>query len=561
MLRRWLRRSLERHTANLTLEGLPFTPGQIGTTIRPEPSSITVLVPGSSESHSKMVSVLAGLEATRSGRVLVGGVDVASSDIAAARRLVGLVMSDPFLIEGTVADNILFGMCGVRPRDLVSAARISGVVDASDDPNERLNSAVASEGTNLSVGLRRRVALARTLLRNPPVVVADEPTLGLTDDDLDRTRTALSAVGKSRALVVVSTSDDLAELADRIVSFSPPQSASMPSSQPGDAGLVSLSQCANHITNRPIPTINAERAAAHRPATGHVAILRGKKRGLGTTPSAGLAPGYIPASIHSRTELTDTWLAWSTDHNQMVKVEVARHRPVLDQARRAMTVHYLRANTFAHPALSEALDVDIHGPHPYAAFSYFCGTPLDRQFSRRLRSSDTKRLLTIGCQLADALSHIHHTGYALVSLRPEIVTERNGQAFIDDLTSAVPLNSMATAPSAPGIRQFTAPECLAEEPISAKADVYSLGMLLRAGLSRSGDTSGVDRPAGPNSAHDGRDLPAALHTFLGQMTAASPEDRPDTAEALAAMTTLAGMPPRTPSVPQPEPVSSFAFSE
>ena len=124
---------------------------------------------------STLVDLLLGLRTPDEGRVLVGGVDLADVDRDAWLRRIAWVPQRPTLVRGTVADNIRLGQPFASPERVAAAAEAAALDIPLDTP-------VGEDGNGLSTGQQRRVALARAVLADRPLLLLDEPTEGVDAD-------------------------------------------------------------------------------------------------------------------------------------------------------------------------------------------------------------------------------------------------------------------------------------------------------------------------------------------------------------------------------------------
>ena len=152
--------------------------------------------------------------------MLVGGVPLADLDLAAWRERVAWVGQDPALLGPTVADDVRLGRPGARDSEVTQALRGAGL-----DP-DRLGrgsaTAVGDLAADVSAGQRRRVALARVLLRQAPLVLLDEPTAALDEDaEADVVRAVRALADAGAAVLVVAHRPALAAMADAVVDLAP----------------------------------------------------------------------------------------------------------------------------------------------------------------------------------------------------------------------------------------------------------------------------------------------------------------------------------------------------
>ncbi len=174
------------------------------------PSQVTGLVAPSGAGKSTVLAVLLGFVQPDSGRVLVGDTDLAAVDPETWREEIGWLPQDPVLFSGTVADNIALRDPAVDRNAVVAAARSAAV----DVP---LTMEVGERGLGLSAGQRRRVALARALLRDARLLLLDEPTEGVDPQTEAALLAHLPPVLAGRTVVLVTHRPGLLRLCHHVV--------------------------------------------------------------------------------------------------------------------------------------------------------------------------------------------------------------------------------------------------------------------------------------------------------------------------------------------------------
>jgi ATP-binding cassette subfamily B protein len=153
------------------------------------------------------------------GRVLIGDVPLESVSREAIGRLVGYVGQQPFIVAGTVAENIAYGCDTVTDEELRWAATRACIHDEIEAMPYGYNSRVTERGTNLSGGQRQRLALARVFLKNPPILVLDEGTSALDTISERVVQQAIEAARADRTVILVAHRLSTLRGADRIVVF------------------------------------------------------------------------------------------------------------------------------------------------------------------------------------------------------------------------------------------------------------------------------------------------------------------------------------------------------
>ncbi|MFC4950756.1 thiol reductant ABC exporter subunit CydD [Pseudonocardia sp. GCM10023141] len=175
-----------------------------------EPGSLVGIRGASGAGKSTLIDLLLGLRFPDAGRVTVGGVDLADIDRGAWLRRVAWVPQHPVLLAGTVADNIRLADPGA-PVDRVQAAARAAALDIP------LTTTVTEGGAGLSTGQRRRVALARAILADRPLLLLDEPTDGVDAETEEVILAALPGITAGRTTVLVSHRPEVLARCDRVV--------------------------------------------------------------------------------------------------------------------------------------------------------------------------------------------------------------------------------------------------------------------------------------------------------------------------------------------------------
>ena len=190
-----------------------------GATFRAGVGEVVALAGPSGAGKSTLLRVLLGFTRPDTGRVLLpspdGTVDLADVDPEAWRRQIGWVDQSPYLFAGTVADNVRLG----DPE--ASDLRVGEALAAAGFDPHRAGHPVGESGAGLSAGERRRVALARALLRCPSLLLLDEPTAGLDEDTESDVLAAVRQAAARAAVVMVTHRPAALAVADRVVEIVP----------------------------------------------------------------------------------------------------------------------------------------------------------------------------------------------------------------------------------------------------------------------------------------------------------------------------------------------------
>ena len=162
------------------------------------------LVGGTGGGKSSLLKLLLGFVPPAQGRVRVDGVDIATLDPRGLRRHIGYVAQDPFLTDGSIADNIAYGDAAPDPAGLEHAARAAQAHEFIRALPQGYASEVGERGSRLSGGQRQRIALARALYRDPAILVLDEATSAVDNETEAAIQRALHEAARGRTTLVVA---------------------------------------------------------------------------------------------------------------------------------------------------------------------------------------------------------------------------------------------------------------------------------------------------------------------------------------------------------------------
>ena len=128
---------------------------------------------------SSLISLIPRLYDTTSGSVMIGNKDVRNLKINDLRKIIGVVLQDTTLFSGSIADNLRFGMEDATEEIMDSATKDAQAFEFITSSNEGYNREVGQRGKNLSGGQKQRVSIARTLIKNPKILILDDSSSAL----------------------------------------------------------------------------------------------------------------------------------------------------------------------------------------------------------------------------------------------------------------------------------------------------------------------------------------------------------------------------------------------
>ena len=136
-------------------------------------SKVAIVGPTGS-GKSSLINLLMRFNDVDSGRILIDGVDVSSLSRASVRNMMGIVLQDPWLFEGSIFDNIAYGKVGASIADVIEASRLAGCYDFIMSLDDEFDSVV--DASNISLGHRQMITIARCLIAKAPILILDEAT-------------------------------------------------------------------------------------------------------------------------------------------------------------------------------------------------------------------------------------------------------------------------------------------------------------------------------------------------------------------------------------------------
>jgi ATP-binding cassette subfamily B protein len=169
------------------------------------PAGKTVAFVGSTGSgKSTLVKLLLRFYAAQSGRILLDGQAIDAIKLQDLRRAIGYVAQDSFLTDGTIAENIAYGLHGISEQAIADAATAAEAMEFIQKMPLGFATKIGERGQKLSGGQRQRLALARAILKNPPILILDEATSAVDNETEAAIQRSLDVVSKNRTTIVIA---------------------------------------------------------------------------------------------------------------------------------------------------------------------------------------------------------------------------------------------------------------------------------------------------------------------------------------------------------------------
>jgi ATP-binding cassette, subfamily B, bacterial len=182
-----------------------------------EPGEMIGLVGHSGSGKSTLVNLICRFYDVTEGSIRVDGVDVRAFPVADYRRNIGLVLQEPFLFFGTIADNIAYGKPDASRAQIIAAARAAHAHEFILRLPQGYDSMVGERGQGLSGGERQRISIARALLIDPRILILDEATSSVDSETEKEIQKALENLVQGRTTIAIAHRLSTLHRADRLV--------------------------------------------------------------------------------------------------------------------------------------------------------------------------------------------------------------------------------------------------------------------------------------------------------------------------------------------------------
>ena len=181
------------------------------------PGERVAIVGATGAGKSTLVSLVPRLYDPSAGAVCIDGEDIRNYFVQSLREQISLVLQDSLLFSGTIRENIAFGRRGASEQEIIAAAVTANADEFIQRLPDGYDSLVAERGSTLSGGEKQRIAIARAILRNAPILILDEPTSSLDAASERLVIDALERAAAGRTTLIIAHRLSTVRLADRVV--------------------------------------------------------------------------------------------------------------------------------------------------------------------------------------------------------------------------------------------------------------------------------------------------------------------------------------------------------
>ena len=181
------------------------------------PGEMIALVGLTGAGKTTLVSLIPRFYDATAGRVSIDGLDVRTYRVRSLREKISIVLQDPVLFQGTIADNLRYGRLDATPEEIEQAARAAHAHEFISGLPKGYDTEIAEAGGGLSGGERQRLSVARAILKNAPILILDEPTSSLDAISEEIVFAALRRLRAGRTTIVIAHRLSTVRDADRIL--------------------------------------------------------------------------------------------------------------------------------------------------------------------------------------------------------------------------------------------------------------------------------------------------------------------------------------------------------
>jgi ATP-binding cassette subfamily B protein len=174
----------------------------------------------SGSGKTTLMDLITGLYPPTSGQIQINDLDLSKIDLDSFRRQIGVVTQDPFLFEGTIEENIVFGYPTIEEAEIRKAAELEGLRETLCRLPQGLKTSVGERGARLSGGERKRVALARALVRPISILILDEATSEMEAQVEEEILSSIDNLSTNLIIFIVSHRASILNHCDKILEVS-----------------------------------------------------------------------------------------------------------------------------------------------------------------------------------------------------------------------------------------------------------------------------------------------------------------------------------------------------
>jgi ABC-type multidrug transport system fused ATPase/permease subunit len=214
--------ALPEITGNLDFDHVSFSYDGVRTVLHDvsfhsAPGTVTALVGSSGSGKSTTIGLISAFYVPTEGRVLIDGTDLSTVKLDSYRTILGVVLQESFLFDGSIRDNVSFARPQASEADIIRACKIARVDEFAESFEDGYDTIVGERGVKLSGGQRQRISIARAILAEPRILILDEATSSLDSESESLIQHGLSYLMQGRTTFVIAHRLSTIRRADQIL--------------------------------------------------------------------------------------------------------------------------------------------------------------------------------------------------------------------------------------------------------------------------------------------------------------------------------------------------------
>ena len=182
-----------------------------------KPGELVAIVGPTGVGKTTLISLLARFYDPDDGRILFDGIDIRNMTLSSLRDNISIVLQDVFLFNGTVAENISYGVKNASMDDIINAAKIANAHEFICEMEHGYDTVIGERGIRLSGGQKQRLSIARAVLRDTPILILDEATASVDMETEKLIHQAIDSIIQNRTTIMIAHRLSSVRKADKIV--------------------------------------------------------------------------------------------------------------------------------------------------------------------------------------------------------------------------------------------------------------------------------------------------------------------------------------------------------
>ncbi|MDD4234292.1 MAG: ABC transporter ATP-binding protein [Candidatus Cloacimonetes bacterium] len=184
-----------------------------------KPGFIYLVSGNSGTGKTTLAMLLMGIYLPQKGQIVIDGIELNKEHIYSMRKQSSYVEQEPLMIDDSIYENILLGNPSATEEDVCRVAELANVFEFVNKLPDKYRTLLGAKGINLSTGQKQRIAIARALLKNPRVMILDEPTSNIDSISEAMIHNTIRSLPKDMFIIMISHKNETRQIADEVISI------------------------------------------------------------------------------------------------------------------------------------------------------------------------------------------------------------------------------------------------------------------------------------------------------------------------------------------------------